>query len=71
MRLQILYVRSQSLKDEVRLLKEKEAKDTKALDDMVQKIEENLKIATVSMQLSCQLIYCGFTSNAQSLLMQL
>ena len=48
MRLQILYVRSQSLKDEVRLLKEKEAKDTKALDDMVQKIEENLKIATVS-----------------------
>ena len=40
--------RSQSLKDEVKLLKEKEAKDTKALDDMIQKVEENLKIATVS-----------------------
>ncbi|XP_019849344.1 PREDICTED: uncharacterized protein LOC100634888 [Amphimedon queenslandica] len=38
--------RSQSLKDEVKLLKEKEAKDTKALDDMIQKVEENLKIAT-------------------------
>ena len=30
------------------MLKEKETRDTKALEDMIQKVEENLTTATVS-----------------------
>ena len=44
----VLY-RCQSLKDEIRRLKEKEAADTKALEDIVQKVEKNLLVTTVSV----------------------
>ena len=40
--------RCQSLKDEIRRLKKKEAADTKALEEIVQKVEKNLLVTTVS-----------------------
>ena len=46
--LRVCVCRSKTLKEEVKTLKEKEAKETKALEDMVQKVEENLVTATVS-----------------------
>lgn len=38
--------RSKSLREEIKALKKKEAKETKALEDMIQKVEENLIAAT-------------------------
>ena len=44
----LLFFRSQSLREEIKLLKKKEEKDAKALEDMVQKVEQNLTRTTVS-----------------------
>ena len=41
-------IRSSLLKEEMKVLKEKEDKETKALEDLVQKVEKNLATATVS-----------------------
>lgn len=43
----IPFFRSQSLKDDIKRLQEKETRDTKALEEMIQKVEDNLKTATV------------------------
>lgn len=40
--------RSKSLQEEVKRLKAKEVADAKALEEMVQKVEENLEVTTVS-----------------------
>ena len=41
--------RNNALKDEITALKKKEAEDTKALENMVLKVEENLVTTTVSV----------------------
>ena len=40
--------RNQKLKDEVKTLKKKEEDDARALEDMVEKVEKNLAVTTVS-----------------------
>ena len=47
----LLFGRTQSLREEIKLLKAKEEKDAKALEDMVQKVEQNLTRTTVSVWL--------------------
>ena len=42
------YYRNRSLKEQLKALRVKEAEDMKALEDMVQKVEENLVTTTVS-----------------------
>ena len=37
------------MREEIKALQKKEAKETKALEDMIQKVEENLIAATVSL----------------------
>ena len=44
----IIANRSSLLKEEMKVLKEKEDKETKALENLVQKVEKNLETATVS-----------------------
>ena len=44
----IITNRSSLLKEEMKVLKEKEDKETKALENLVQKVEKNLETATVS-----------------------
>ena len=44
----INYNRNRSLKEQLKALRVKEAEDMKALEDMVQKVEENLVATTVS-----------------------
>lgn len=51
----INYYRNRSLKEQLKALRVKEAEDTKALEDMVQKVEENLVATTVSV---CSLLNC-------------
>ena len=49
----INYHRNRSLKEQLKALRVKEAEDMKALEDMVQKVEENLVATTVSFSLLC------------------
>lgn len=42
--------RNSKLSEQLQALKKKEAEETKALEDMVAKVEENLVASTVSMQ---------------------
>ncbi len=42
------YLRNSSLEDEVVALRRKEKEDTRALEDMVQRVESNLVATTVS-----------------------
>ena len=42
------YYRNSKLHDQLQALKKKEAEETKALEDMVAKVEENLVTSTVS-----------------------
>lgn len=49
----LCYCRNTSLKQRVKELKKKEAEETKALEEMVLKVESNLETTTVSIHVVC------------------
>ena len=51
----IIFLRNKTLREQLKVLKKKDAEDTKALEDMVQKVEENLVTTTVSRPFSRRL----------------
>ena len=56
--------RSKSLREEIKALKKKEVKETKALEDMIQKVEENLIAATVSLLIRTFVAFVAFVAFA-------